>query len=431
MTMKQVRVGIVGFGTVGRATAGIIANHADLIAQRSGIQLVVTAVCRRSAVPSGDAPAGARTFSDWKDLLKDPAVDVVVETMGGTGESRQLVRAALEQGKPVVTANKNLLAEHGDELFSLAAARRLPIGFEASVAGGIPILRVIHESTAGDRLRSVHGILNGTANYILTQMETRGIEFAEALSEAQAAGFAEADPSFDIDGQDARDKLCILARMAFEGRLDVARIPTYGIRHVRAIDIHSANRLESTIRLVGSAEQTDAGLEVSVRPWLVSRRSMLAKVEGVNNAVFLVGDKIGTQMFYGRGAGGDATGSAVVSDLIEIARDFAAGQMNPKNISGFLNSRELVLSQTPRPASWYLRLTVKDQRGIVARVAEVIAREAINIDSLEQEPHLPKDRVSFVITVEPVSEPVIRRAVDTIDAFDFMVEPVLLLRIED
>jgi homoserine dehydrogenase len=431
MTMKQVRVGIVGFGTVGRATADIIVKHADLIAHRSGVRLVVTAVCRRSSVQPQDTPAGACAVADWRRLLKDSNVDVVVETMGGTGESLELLRSSLEQGKPVVTANKNLLAEHGDELFRLAASRKLPIGFEASVAGGIPILRVIHESTAGDRLRSVHGILNGTANYILTQMESRGIEFAEALSEAQAAGFAEADPSFDIDGQDARDKLCILARMAFEGRLDVARIPTYGIRHVRAIDIHSATRLDSTIRLVGSAEQTDAGLEVSVRPWLVSRRSMLAKVEGVNNAVFLVGDKIGTQMFYGRGAGGDATGSAVVSDLIEIARDFAAGQMNAKNISGFLSSRELVLSDRPKPASWYLRLTVKDQRGIVARVAEVIAREAINIDSLEQEPHLPKDRVSFVITVEPVSEPVIRQAVDTINGFDFMVEPVLLLRMEE
>jgi homoserine dehydrogenase len=219
--------------------------------------------------------------------------------------------------------------------------------------------------------------------------------------------------------------------MAFEGRLSVAKIPTFGIRHVRAIDIHSAIRLDSTIRLVGSAEQTDSGLEVAVRPWLVSRRSMLAKVEGVNNAVFLVGDKIGTQMFYGRGAGGDATGSAVVSDLIEIARDLAAGQLSAKNISGFLNSRELELCANPRPVAWYLRLTVKDQRGIVARVAEVIAREAINIDSLEQEPHLPKERVSFVITVEPVSEPVIRRAVDIINAFDFMVEPVLLLRIEE
>src|SRR5579883_315716 len=400
MTEKQVRVGIVGFGTVGRATADIIAKHRDLIAQRSGVKLTVSCVCRRSLVPAKDLPVGALAVTDWRDLLQKPNVDVVVETMGGTGDSLQLLRAALELGKPVVTANKNLLAEHGDELFALAASRNLPIGFEASVAGGIPILRVIHESTA-------------------------------ALREAQQAGYAEADPSFDIDGQDARDKLCILARMAFEGRLKVASIPTYGIRHVRAIDIHSAQKLDSTIRLVGSAEQTDFGLEVSVRPWLVNRRSMLAKVEGVNNAVFLVGDKIGTQMFYGRGAGGDATGSAVVSDLIEIARDFAAGQMNAKNVAGFLNSRDLVLSKQPAPASWYLRLTVKDQRGIVARVAEVIAREAINIDSLEQEPHLPKDRVSFVITVEPVSEPVIWRAVEAINAFDFMVEPVLLLRIED
>jgi homoserine dehydrogenase len=429
--IKEVRVGIVGFGIVGRATADIIEKHRDLIAHRSGVALTVTAVCRRSSIEPATAPSNARVYSDWKQLLQDPGVDVVVETMGGTGDSLQLMRGALEQGKPVVTANKNLLAGHGDELFSLAVARSLPIGFEASVAGGIPILRVIHESTASDRLRSVHGILNGTANYILTQMESRAIEFAEALAEAQKAGFAEADPSFDIDGQDARDKLCILARMAFEGALDVARIPTYGIRHIRTIDIHSANRLESTIRLVGSAEQTDDGLEVSVRPWLVSRRSMLAKVEGVNNAVFLVGDKIGTQMFYGRGAGGDATGSAVVSDLIEISRDFAAGQLTAKNIPGFLSSRPLPLSDRPKPVSWYLRLTVKDQRGIVARVAEVIAHESINIDSLEQEPHLPKDRVSFVITVEPVSEPVIRRAVNTINEFDFMVEPVLLLRVED
>ena len=177
MTEKQVRVGIVGFGTVGRATADIIAKHRDLIAQRSGVKLTVNCVCRRSGVPPRDVPVGALAVTDWKDLLKNPHVDVVVETMGGTGDARQLLRAALEQGKPVVTANKNLLAEHGDELFALAASHNLPIGFEASVAGGIPILRVIHESTAGDRLRSVHGILNGTANYILTQMATRGLDF--------------------------------------------------------------------------------------------------------------------------------------------------------------------------------------------------------------------------------------------------------------
>jgi homoserine dehydrogenase len=428
--MNRVRVGIAGFGTVGRATAAIISAHSDLIVQRSGVRLEVTAVCRRTGVRAEDIPAGARVFSDWKQLVASSDVDVTVETIGGTGEARQLVLASLKQGKPVVTANKNLVATHGDELFALAASQNLPIGFEASVAGGIPILRVIHESTAGDRLRAVHGILNGTSNYILTQMESRGIEFDEALAEAQKEGYAEADPSFDIDGLDARDKLCILARMAFGGRLQVSRIPTDGIRQVRAIDIHSAIRLDSAIRLVGSAEQTENGLEVSVRPWLVGRRSMLAKVEGVNNAVFLVGDKIGMQMFYGRGAGGDATGAAVVSDLIEIARDLAAGQISAKKISGFLDSRDLEICENPRPVSWYLRLTVKDQRGIVARVADVIARHDINIDSLEQEPHLPKNRVSFVITVEPVSEPTIRRAVDTINSFDFMVEPVLLLRIE-
>jgi homoserine dehydrogenase len=429
--MKRVRVGVVGYGTVGRATAEIIATHADLIERRSGVRLEITAVCRRSGVKPEHAPPGARSLSNWKDMLGADDVDVLVETMGGVDEARQMLVATLKQGKPIVTANKNLLAQHGDELFALAHSRNLPIGFEASVAGGIPILRVIHESTAGDRLRAVRGILNGTANYILTQMESRGIDFTEALGEAQKAGYAEADPSSDIDGLDARDKLCILARMAFSGKLKVDQIPTFGIRQIRAIDIHSADRLDSTIRLVGSAEQGKTGLEVSVRPWLVGRRSLLAKVEDVNNAVFLVGDRLGTQMFYGRGAGGDATGAAVVSDLVEIARDLAAGQLSAKQVSGFLDSNELKICSSPRPVSWYLRLTVKDQRGIVARVTEVIAGEDINIESLEQEPHMPKDRLSFVITVQPVSEPTIRRAVDTINGFEFMVEPVLLLRIQD
>ena len=428
--MRRVRVGIAGFGTVGRATADIIEKNAVLIEERSGVLLEVAVVCRRSGVKPEDTPADARSVSDWRDLVRAADVDVVVETMGGTSEALQLARACLACGKPLVTANKNLLAEHGDQLFELAAKGNLPIGFEASVAGGIPILRVIHESTAGDQLRAVYGILNGTANYILTRMERLGVEFADALGEAQKAGYAEADPTFDIDGLDARDKLCILARMAFGARLEVSRIPAYGIRQVRAIDIHSANRMDCTIRLVGSAEQTDAGLEVSVRPWLVARRSILAKVEDVNNAVFLLGDRIGTQMFYGRGAGGDATGAAVVSDLIEIARDLAKDQLSAKKIPGFLNGREVQISETPRPVGWYLRLTVKDQRGIVARVAEVIAEHDINIESLEQEPHLPKDRLSFVITVEPVSEPTIRRATDAINQFGFMVEPVLLLRTE-
>ncbi|MBV8477370.1 MAG: homoserine dehydrogenase [Acidobacteria bacterium] len=429
--MQRIGVGVVGYGTVGRATAEIIAQHADLIERRSGVRLEITAVCRRSQVSPEEVPAGARTLSSWKQLVHDEEVDVLVETMGGVDEARQLLVEALTQGKPVVTANKNLLAHCGDELFRLAASRNLPIGFEASVAGGIPILRGIRESTAGDRLRAVRGILNGTANYILTQMESRGIEFAEALAEAQKAGYAEADPSFDIDGLDARDKLCILARMAFSGKLTVDQIPTCGIRRIRAIDFHTAGRLKSTIRLVGAAELTDGGLEISVRPWLVKHRSLLANVADVNNAIFLVGEHLGTLMFYGRGAGGGATGAAAVSDVIEIASDLAAGQLRAKQISGFLESHELRICSCPCPVGWYLRLTVQDQRGIVARVAEIIAGEDINIESVEQEPQMPKDRLSFVITVQPVSEPTINRALNIINAFDFMVEPVLLLRIEN
>jgi homoserine dehydrogenase len=427
--MKTVRIGIVGFGAVGRATAEIICQHADLIERRSGVRLEVTVVCRRSGVKPQDTPNGARFVSEWKDLVHARDVDVLVEAMGGIDEALQVVRAALEAGKPVVTANKNLLAEHGDELFALAACRKLPIGFEASVASSIPIVRVIHESTAGDQLRAVHGIMNGTANYILTEMESRGIEFDSALHEAQKAGYAESDPSLDIDGIDSRDKLCILARMAFGGRLHISRIPTCGIRQIRLVDIRSVNRHDSTIRLIGSAENTEAGLEVSVRPWMVSRHSLLARVQGVNNAIFLTGNKIGTQMFYGRGAGGDATGAVVVSDLIEIACDLAAGQLRPKRISGFMDSPELEVCQDPQPVRWYLHLTAKDQRGTVARLAELMAGHDIHIASLEQECH-KNSQSSFVITVEPVSEPVISRAVDAINALEFIVEPALLLRIE-
>ena len=428
--MRTVRVGIVGFGAVGRATANIISQHAGLIARRSGVRLEVTVICRRSGVKPQDVPGGARFVSDWKELVRAPEVDMIVEAMGGTDQSLQLVRAALETGRPVVTANKNLLAEHGDEVFALAISRNLPIGFEASVASSIPIVRVIHESTAGDQLSAVYGIMNGTANYILTQMENRGIEFDKALQEAQEEGYAEADPSLDIDGVDSRDKLCILARMAFGGRLNISRIPTCGIRQIRLADIRAVNRRDSSIRLIGSAENTESGVEVSVRPWMVSRQSLLARVQGVNNAVFLSGSKIGTQMFYGRGAGGDATGAVVVSDLVEIARDLAQGQLRAKNVSGFGDSRNWRSARTLAPFAGISVSTPKIERGIVARVAEVIARHDIHIESLGQEPRVSKDELSLGITVEPVSEPLIRRAVDAINAFVFMVRPVLLLRVE-
>ena len=429
--MKPVRVGIVGYGTVGQGTAKIIASHARDFRQRSDVLITVSKVCRRTPIPSSDLPEGAQLVSEWKQVVHSPDVDIVVETIGGTTVAEEVVRASLESGKPVITANKNLIAESGEKLFALAAQKNLPIGMEATVAGGIPILRVLSESMSGDRVQSVYGILNGTANYILTQMESTGAGFEQALTEAQKAGYAEADPTFDIDGIDARDKLCILARLAFHARVSPVDIATIGIRQIADVDMHYARRLRSKIRLVAMAERNDDGLDLSVRPWLVEDHSMLAKVEGVNNAVFLRGEKVGTQMFLGRGAGGDPTGAAVVSDLVEIARDMVAGRVATKALSGFTNWTEAALHAGRRAVSWYLRLTVTDRPGIIARVAEVLAEKEINIDAVFQEPHMSKERLSFVITVEPVVKATIQAAVKLINQFDFMKEPVLLLRISN
>ncbi len=428
--MKKLNVGIVGFGTVGQATAQLLCANADLIEARSGVRLAVAAVCRRSPIAAESIPAGARVYADWKELVAAPDVDLVVETMGGNGTAREIVCRSLEAGKPVVTANKSLIASDGDAIFSLAAEKHLPIGIEATTAGGIPIVRALRESACGDRVRNVYGVLNGTVNYILSRMETDGLEFNTALAEAQRAGYAEADPSLDIDGIDAREKLCILARLAFNARLHASDIPTTGIRQISQVDLQYARRLGSRIRLVGSAERLGDGVAVAVRPWLVPEHSMLGKVEGVFNAIFLEGESSGTQMFYGRGAGGAATSTAVVADLIDIAQQMASRNgFGPAQFPGFDGAAILPLAPHGPNCGWYLRLTVRDRSGIIAHVATILAEEQINIDSVLQEPHLPKERLSFVITVEPVSEATLARAVARINQADFMAEPVLLVRV--
>jgi homoserine dehydrogenase len=427
---KEVRVGIVGYGTVGRATAEILLHHGDEIQRRiDGVCIRVTRACRRTPSNLEHTNDGVAIVSDWRKVVYADDVDIVVEAIGGTAVAYDVVRAAIENGKAVVTANKALIALYGEELFARADRKQVPIGIEATVGGGVPIIRAIAEALAADRIQAVYGIVNGTANFILTQMEGRGLQFAEALEQAQAAGYAEADSSLDIDGFDARDKISILARLAFNASLEPGQIPVAGIRRITATDFHYAQRLNSTIRLVGAAERNPQGLSISVGPWLVEQDSMLAKVDGPNNAIFLKGEKVGTQMLYGRGAGGDATGTAVLSDVVQIARQLACGQSASNGLPGFHKPEKLSVTERAQPISWYLRLTVRDHPGILARVAEAVAREHINIDSVIQEPHMPKERLSFVITLEPVAEGVVGRAVQAINKFDFMLEPVLLLPI--
>jgi homoserine dehydrogenase len=425
---QQVRVGIIGYGTVGRATAEILLGHAAEIRERTGgIEVVVTRICRRRAGAQETGVNGVPVVSDWRKVATAEDVDIVVEAIGGTTVAFNVVRTSLEHGKAVVTANKALIALHGEALFALAREKNLPIGIEATVAGGVPVIRAISEALAADRIQAVYGIVNGTCNYILTQMEQRGIEFAHALEQAQAAGYAEADSSLDIDGLDARDKIAILARIAFGQGVRTAEIAVTGIRNITATDFHYAHRLNSTIRLVASAERTAEGIHIAVQPWLEPRDSMLAKAAGANNAIFIAGEKVGTQMLYGRGAGGGATGTAVLSDVLQIARQMARGQTATSLLAGFSGAPALRPAPRPAPVSWFLRLTVADQPGILARTAEVIAREGINIDSVIQEPNMAKDRLSFVITLEPTLETTAQRAVEAINAFEFMKAPVLLM----
>ena len=424
----QVRVGIVGYGTVGRATAEILLSHAGEIRQRTGgVSVVVTRIARKQPHASETGVNGVAVVSDWRQVATAPDVDIVVEAMGGTTVAQDVIRTSLENGKAVVTANKALIALHGDDLFALAQEKNLPIGIEATVAGGVPVVRAISEALAADRIHAVYGIVNGTCNYILTQMEQHGIEFAHALEQAQAAGYAEADSSLDIDGLDARDKIAILARIAFGHAVRVAEIPVIGIRNITSTDFHYAHRLNSTIRLVASAERVGEGIHIAVQPWLEPRDSMLAKAAGANNAIFIAGERVGTQMLYGRGAGGGATGTAVLSDVLQIARQIAHGQTTRSLLLGFNREEPLQALSRPHPVSWYLRLTVNDRPGILARTAEAIAREGINIDSVVQEPHMAKDRLSFVITLEPTLEVTVQRAVEMINRFDFMKAPVLLM----
>lgn len=425
---REVRVGIIGYGTVGRAAAEILTGHAEEITKRNrGIAVTVTRISRKTPRQSETGANGAPIVQDWREVVSAGDVDIVVEAVGGTGVAHEVVRAALTNGKPVVTANKALLALHGDELFALARAKNLPIGIEASVAGGVPVIRAISEALAADRIQAIYGIVNGTCNYILTQMELHGVDFEVALAQAQAAGYAEADPTLDIDGLDARDKIAILARIAFGHPFNAGDIRVSGIRNITATDFHYAHRLDSTIRLVASAERTAHAIHIAVQPWLEPRDSMLAKVDGANNAIFVAGEKVGTQMFFGRGAGGGATGTAVLSDVLQIAQQIANGHVSASALPGFHSEEPLTVVARTKPIRWFLRLTVRDRPGILARTAEAIAKEGINIDSVIQEPNMPKENLSFVITLEPTSEATVLRAVQTINGFEFMKGPVLML----
>ncbi len=427
--MKPLSVGVAGLGTVGAGVVKLLRDNAELIAARAGRPIAVTAVSSRDRRRDRGVPVdGLRWYEDATALAADAGVDLVVETIGGSeGTARALVEAALAAGKPVVTANKALLALHGRALAAMAEQRGVALAFEAAVAGGIPAIKAVREGLAANQIRRVAGILNGTCNYILTEMRTRGLQFAEVLHEAQKLGYAEADPSFDIDGVDAAHKLAILAALAFNRPVDFSELHVEGIRAVSAVDIAMADALGFRIKLLGIATRTEAGVSARVHPCMVPVASPIARVDGVFNAVVAEGDAVGRVMLEGRGAGAGPTASAVVADIIDIAR----GRVTPVWGAGAdALSAAPALPMERHRGAYYLRLMVVDRPGVIADVTAVLRDAAISMESMLQRGRAPGEAVPVVVTTHECEEAAMQRAITRLAALDSVLEPPALIRIE-
>ena len=437
---KPVGVGLIGLGTIGVGVAKLLQRNASVIGERLGFPLRLVRVAdldasRATAVDLG----GARFDGDADALVDDPAVSIVIELIGGQGAARKLILRAIERGKHVVTANKALLALHGREIFDAAAKQGVDIAFEASVGGGIPILRSLREGLAANRILSVHGIINGTTNYVLTEMERTGESFDTVLARAQQLGYAEADPGFDVDGIDAAHKLTLLATMAFGAQLTFEEIYTEGIRGLTPVEFEAARELGYRIKLLGIAKLREGPqgerLEARVHPTLIPATSLLAKVDGAMNAIAVRGDAVGPTLFYGAGAGEMPTASAVVGDLMEIAREIrrgTAGRVAPLSyLPEALRPKPLV-PMGELHGRTYLRFTAKDHPGVLSRIAGVLGEEGIGIESVIQKGRgHATESVPVVVMSHPATEAAVRCALDRIDRMDEVTAPTCLLRIEE
>ena len=426
---QPLKIGIAGLGTVGAGVVKLLAEHNRLLALRGGRPLRLVAVSARSKARKRDIDLSAvRWERDPLALATAADIDVVVELIGGSGGiARRLVQTALRNGKHVVTANKALLAHHGAELAALAEKKGCILGFEAAVAGGIPIIKALREGLVGNKVSRLYGILNGTCNYILTTMRETGRDFAEVLAEAQAAGYAEADPSFDVDGVDAAHKLAVLTGAAFGSKVNFEGIHVEGIRRVTAMDIEFAEELGYRIKLLGLARETRYGIEQRVHPCMVPLKAPIAHIEGVFNAVVVEGDFVGTTMFQGRGAGQGPTASAVVADLVDVAR----GRTMPAFVVPAARLKDIKVSPMARHfGAYYMRLMVQDRPGVIAAVSGILAKERISVEGMLQLGRSQSGEVPVVITTHETEEAAMQRAVARIGKLKAVAEEPCIIRIE-
>ena len=425
-------VGICGLGTVGGGTLALLEQNAELITARAGCPIRVTHVATRTPKPDLCGQV-ARTGSDPLAITSDPEIDVVVETMGGYDVAFEVIQRALSNGKHVVTANKALIAERGNELFALASANEVTLAFESAVAGGIPIIKALREGLAANDIEWLAGIINGTGNFILSEMSAKQIEFSEVLQQAQELGYAEADPTFDVEGIDAAHKLTIMSAIAFGIPLQFEKTYTEGISGISPADISFAEELGYRIKHLGIARKTVRGVEMRVHPTLVSNTRLLANVNGVGNAVMVQGNFVGSTLYSGPGAGAEATASAVVADLIDLARDRLAGVKAPvRPALGSTQTGSLldVLPIEQIEVGYYLKIPVLDKLGVMAELSAVLQQQGISIEAIIQKESENSETVPVVILTQVVREQELNAALGALAELDEVTGPVTRIRIE-
>ncbi|OGV35039.1 MAG: hypothetical protein A2020_10935 [Lentisphaerae bacterium GWF2_45_14] len=428
--MKEVKVGVIGFGTVGAGVANCLLKNCDVIAKRCGVKPVLVKVADLDIEKDRGVNVPRTLLTrDAHELIRES--DIVVELIGGITKAKDFIIEALEQGKPVVTANKALLAEKGDEIFAAAAKSNADVYFEASVAGGIPVIKALREGLAGNRINRIYGILNGTCNYILTRMERENVDFWPVLEDAQKLGYAEAEPSLDIDGFDTAHKATILASIAYGKWFGMKPIFVSGIRDISLADLKYADDLGYRIKLLAVIKQIEGDVQIRVHPALVPKTALLANISEVFNGVMINGDTVGDTLFYGRGAGRDATSSAVVADIIDICLNISSG--SPRRIPPFREGRQFenITPMEKITTRYYIRLQVEDKPGVIAKAAEILASKGISVSSFIQKEGQSSDNVSVLILTHEALEEDVMKAVSEIEKLPSVKEKAKLIRIED
>lgn len=433
--MKAVKIGVLGLGTVGGGVVNILKRNAKEISRRAGREIIVTHASARDLTRERICDTqGIELTTNSMDIVNDPEVDIILELIGGTTLAKDLMLQAIENGKHIVTANKALIALHGNEIFAKASEKGVMVLFEAAVAGGIPIIKAIREGLSGNQIEWLAGIINGTGNFILTEMRDKGRDFADVLAEAQALGYAEADPTFDVEGIDAGHKLAILASLAFGIPLQFDKVFTEGITKITRADVEYAEELGYRIKHLGIARKTSQGIELRVHPTLIPQRRLIANVDGVMNAVLVQGDAVGPTLYYGAGAGAEPTGSAVISDIVDIVRVLTGDpehRVPPLAFQDDAISDIPVLSSEQFQTAYYLRLSAEDKPGVLADVTSILAKHNISIEALiQKEPLEGNTSLPVIMLTQTTLEQEMNAAIAEIEALSTITGSISRIRLE-